>query len=143
MAQNIITPAGSTSLILNGRSYTSFGEGDSIELTFPNNIAERNIGEGEVVNINERLDRNVAELTVRLMRKTDDDIAMSALANASPIVVIEGSFTENYIADNVEGIETYAITGGNIMKHPDKQINNQDGAPMIEFVIACFAKKSI
>ncbi len=143
MPQVISIPTGSASLILNGRAYTSFGEGDTVELTFSNNIAERNVGEGEVVNINERVDRNVAELTIRLMRKTDDDIALSAIANASPIIKIDGSLTENYIADDVAGVETFAITSGNVMKHPDKKINNQDGEPMIEFVIECFASRSI
>ncbi len=143
MAQVITIPTGSTSLILNGRSYTDFGEGDTVELTFQNNIAERNIGEGEVVNINERVDRNVAELTVRFMRKSDDDVALSRIANASPPIIIYGSLTENYIADNRDGVETFSLTAGNVMKHPDKQINNQDGEPMVEYVIACFAKRSV
>ncbi len=143
MPQVITIPAGSVSLILNGRSYTKLGEGATVSLSFPNNIAERNIGEGGVVNINTRVDKDVAELTIRLMRKTEDDIELSRIANTSPLTIIDGSFTENYIADGFSALETYAITSGNIMKHPDKEINNQDGDPMVEFVIACFAEKSI
>ncbi len=48
MAQTTTIPAGSASLILNGRSYTNFGEGDTLELTFKNSKAERTVGEGDL-----------------------------------------------------------------------------------------------
>ncbi len=143
MAQTTTIPVGSASLILNGRSYTNFGEGDTLELTFVNNKAERTIGEGGVVNINERVDANEAELVVRFMRRSDDDIALSALTNTKPLTVLAGSLVENYVTDTKTGLETYTLTSGNIMKHTEKMINNQEGKAMVEYTIACQAERSI
>ena len=48
------------------------------------------------VNINERSDRGVHDLTLRVQRFSESDVFMNSLARQSPPVVINGSAKENY-----------------------------------------------
>ncbi len=143
MAQTTTITTGSTSLILNNSSYHDFIQGNAVELTFKNSKAERTIGENGIVNINERVDANEAELTVRLMRHSDDDIKLSAITNTPGITVLTGSFVETVVTDGVSRLETYTITAGNLMKYVEKTVNNEAGDYMAEYVIACSAKRSV
>lgn len=143
MASSIVIPVGGSTLIIQGHSITQFGQGEIISLSYENKLAERIYGVGKSVNINERVDADEAVITFNVMRYRSDDVFLSALVNQKPIKVVEGSLQEGYVADGVDGVGNWILTGGNFQKHPDKKINNQDGEAMVEYMLSCYATRNV
>lgn len=131
----ITIPSGSVSVILNGHSITDFAEGDFLEVNWANRQAERINGEGGAVNINERVDQDVASVTIRVLRYSDDDITLNSFLNSNPIVVMDGSIKENYTKDGTDALESWELTAGTFITKPTKKVNNQTGDHINEYMI--------
>lgn len=133
----------STTLVLNGELIKDFINGDVIELAFVNPLTSRVYGANRAVNITQRSDSDVATLTVRVQRYSDNDVFFSEVINSENIVVLEGSLKEVYIKDGSESVESYEILSGSITTQPSYTKNNQDGNSTVEYVIEAFVRRLI
>lgn len=143
MAKVITIPVGGSTLIINNHSITQFGQGEIISLSYENKMAERIYGVGNSVNINERVDADVAVITFNVMRYRDDDFFLSALINQDPIATLYGSLQEGYRADDEDAVGNWILSAGSFQSHPDKKINNQTGEETVEYMIECIAKRNV
>lgn len=127
--------ADSTTLILNGTAITDLIEGDTITLA-PVNPATSHVNAiGGGVNINERSDRGVYDVTVRVQRFSQSDVFMNNLVRQSPPVVINGSAKENYNRDGTDGVESWILENGSVTTQPTGTKNSTDGNALSEYVI--------
>lgn len=127
--------ADSTTLILNGTAITDLVEGDTITLA-PVNPATSHVNAiGGGVNINERSDRGVYDVTVRVQRFSQSDVFMNNLVRQSPPVVINGSAKENYTRDGTDGVESWILENGSVTTQPTGTKNTTDGNALSEYVM--------
>lgn len=127
--------ADSTTLILNGRAIVDLAEGDTITMA-PANPATSQINSiGGGVSINERSDKGVYDLTVRVQRMSQSDVFINNLLRSSPPVIINGSAKENYNRDGVDAIESWLLENGSITTQPTITRNSTDGNAVTEYVI--------
>lgn len=133
----------STTLVLNGELIKDFINGDVIELAFVNPLTSRVYGANRAVNITQRSDNDVATLTVRVQRYSDNDIWLNEQVNNETPVIFEGSLKEVYIKDGSESVESYEIISGSITTKPTYTKNNQDGNATVEYVMECFARRLV
>lgn len=127
--------ADSTTLVLNGTAITDLVEGDTITLA-PVNPATSHVNSiGGGVNINERSDRGVYDITVRVQRFSQSDVFMNNLARQSPPVVINGSAKENYNRDGTDGVESWILENGSLTAQPTGTKNSTDGNALSEYTI--------
>jgi len=125
-----------TSLILNGRNIQNAIMGDKFELKPVNPLTSQIRGE-DTVTIIKRPDAGVYDLTVRLIKQSDDDIFMNTLVNQPIAAVIDGSLQENYANTNtgINSVESWKLKSGSITTLPTRLVNNQDGNVLMEYVI--------
>jgi hypothetical protein len=128
-------PAEGTTAIFNGTRLNDFAAGDAIQIAFANPATAKTIGINNSTSIKNRIDANVADITVRVLRFTDTDIFLQGLINENAPVVIDGSVKRNFIRDGVDGVETYTIESGSITTQPTAMANNQDGEEVMEYVV--------
>ena len=133
----------STTLVLNGEFIKDFINGDVIELAFVNPLTSRVYGANRAVNITQRSDSDVATLTVRVQRYSDNDVFFSEVINSENIVVLEGSLKEVYIKDGSESVESYEILSGSITTQPSYTKNNQEATATVEYVIEAFIRRLV
>jgi hypothetical protein len=134
MAQ-ITLAADSTTLVLNGTAITDLVAGDVLTLAPANpSTAHVNSTNGGV-NIQERSDRGVYDLTVRVQRFSESDVFLNNANRQSPPVVFSGSVKENYTRDGTEGVESWIMENGSITTQPTSTKNDQDGNALSEYVI--------
>ena len=133
----------STTLVLNGELIKDFINGDVIELAFVNPLTSRVYGANRAVNITQRSDSDVATLTVRVQRYSDNDVFFNEVINSENIVVLEGSLKEVYIKDGSESVESYEILSASITTKPTYTKNNVEGTATVEYVLECFARRLV
>ena len=126
--------ADSTTLVLNGRLFNDFIDGDALVMTFPNELASRNRSV-RGLNIQKRSDSDVADLTFTLPKYSDDEIWMNSQRNSQTPVLFKGSVKENYIKDGVEFVTTYTLEDGTITTQPTDTRNNIDGNQEMAYTI--------
>jgi len=127
--------ADSTTLILNGTAITDLVSGDVIVLAPVNpSTAQINSSNGGV-NINQRSDRSVYDLTVRVQRLSNSDRFLNNALRTTPATVFNGSLKENFTRDDVAGVETWILEGGSITTQPTKTVNDEDGNALSEYTI--------
>lgn len=126
--------ADSTTLVLNGRLFNDFIDGDALVMTFPNELASRNRSV-RGLNIQKRSDSDVADLTFTLPKYSDDEIWMNSQRNSQTPVLFKGSVKENYIKDGVEFVTTYTLEDGTITTQPTDTRNNTDGNQEMAYTI--------
>jgi hypothetical protein len=135
MASAITLAADSTTLILNGTAITDLVEGDTITLA-PVNPATSHVNAiGGGVSINERSDRGVYDVTIRVQRFSGSDSFMNNLLRQSPPVLINGSAKENFIRDGIGGVESWVLENGSITTQPTGTKNSTDGNALSEYVV--------
>lgn len=131
----ITLQADASTLILNDRSYTSFGEGDYLTLT-PANAATAHVNSARGgVTISERFDKDVYDLLFRVQKYSEDDIALLALVNAETVQVLTGSLKEAYTSDGSPGIESWTLEAGSITTQPTQTKSNTDGNALMEYTM--------
>lgn len=126
--------ADSTTLVLNGRLFNDFIDGDALVLSSPNELASRNRST-RGINIQKRSDANVKDLTFTLPKYSDDEIWMNSQLNKDIPVVFKGSVKENYIKDGLEFVTTYTLEDGTITTQPTDTRNNVDGNQEMAYTI--------
>jgi hypothetical protein len=135
MSGVITLAADSTTLILNGTAITDLIEGDTVILA-PVNPATSHVNAiGGGVNINERSDRGVYDVTVNVQRFSESDVFLNTLTRQSPPVVINGSAKENYNRDGTDGVESWVLENGSVTTQPTGTKNSTDGNAVSQYVI--------
>lgn len=130
----VLVPASTSTLILNGIVIPDFIAGDFLTLESPNASFARTYGSNGAVTATERVDADVANLTVNVIRYSDSDIALnSLLRNKSQFV--EGSLRRVVTRDGVELDEVFTMEGGTFAAKPTLTSNNTDGNDTVPYVI--------
>jgi len=131
----IALAADSTTVVLNGTAIVDLAEGDYIVLT-PANPATSHINSTNGgVNINERSDRGVHDLTLRVQRYSDSDGFLNNLLRQSPPVVVNGSVKENFNRDGTDGVESWILENGSVTTQPTSTKSGTDGNAVQEYVL--------
>ena len=131
----ITVSADSTTLVLNGTAITDLITGDVITLV-PVNPATAQINSSNGgVNINERTDRGVYDLTIRVQRLSGSDAFLNGALRQSPPMLFNGSLKENYTRDGTSFVESWILESGSITTQPTKTTNDEDGNALSEYVI--------
>lgn len=132
----IVVPADSTTLTLNGHLFNSFAEGDFLEIA-PVNPSTSHINgvANDSVTINQRSDRNVHDLTIRVMRHDDDDIYLNDQRNSEIPPVFSGTMKTNFTKNNTDFVETWLLENGSLTDQPTEVKNSQDGNALMEYKI--------
>ncbi len=131
----IVIPTESLTLILAGNVFSEFVEGDYIKLNFPNQLTDRANGAGDSFLVTERVDSNVGELEISILRGSNNDIILNGLFNRKPIVIFEGSMSQDYITGGTSDItgsndisdislENWTLEGGTLTTQPTHTKNN-------------------
>lgn len=127
-------PADSTTIVFNGVNFVDFPDGDTVTITFPNqNTSHTRSLRG--VNIQQRSDRDVAEITLRVPKYSDEDETLTSWINSKPAVIIAGSIKENYTKDGEDRVATYRIEGASIQQQAVDTRNSTDGNNLMEYTI--------
>jgi len=87
------------------------------------------------VNINERSDRGVHDLALRVQRYSVYDGFLNNLLRQSPPVVINGSMKENFNRDGTDGVESWTLELGSLTTQPTSTKSGTDGNAVQEYVI--------
>ena len=126
--------ADSTTLVLNGRLFNDFIDGDAVTLTPVNDLVSRNRSV-RGLNIQKRSDSDVMDLAFTLPKYSDDEIWMNSQRNSQVPVLFKGSVKENYIKDGVKFVTTYTLEDGTITVQPTDTRNNTDGNQDMAYTI--------
>lgn len=131
----ITLAADSTTLILNGFSVDDFAEGDIMVMTPVNPSTSHVNALNGGVTINERSDRGVYDLTVRVQKMSDSDVFLNTTLRTSPPVILSGSMKEDYVRDGSELTESWILESGSITTQPTNTKSSTDGNALSEYVI--------
>jgi len=125
----------STTVVLNGTALQDLVEGDYVVIT-PVNPATSHVNSiNGGVNINERSDRGVHDVLLRVQRFSQTDVFMNSLTRQSPPVVINGSAKESFTRDGVEGVESWILELGSVTTQPTSTKSSTDGNALQEYVV--------
>jgi len=125
----------STTVVLNGTALQDLVEGDYVVIT-PVNPATSHVNSiNGGVNINERSDRGVHDVLLRVQRFSQTDVFMNSLTRQSPPVVINGSAKESFTRDGVEGVESWILELGSVTVQPTNTKSSTDGNALQEYVV--------
>jgi len=127
--------ADSTTLILNGTALNDLAEGDTMVLA-PVNPATSHVNAiNGGVTINERSDRGVYDLTVRVHKMSDSDVFLNNVLRSSPPTILNGSAKEDYNRDGADLTESWLLESGSITTQPTNTKSSTDGNALSEYVI--------
>lgn len=124
-----IALSGSDTIQLNNHNFTDLADGNCVELTFPNDIANVKTGKNgnSIYGLNET--GKQAEAKMRLIRGSNDDKFMNGLlaqqqANFAGTVLLAGSFIKK-LGDGLGNIasDTYIMSGGVFTKQVEAKTN--------------------
>lgn len=131
----ISVSADSTTLVLNGTAISDLVTGDVITLVPVNPVTAHINSSNGGVNINERTDRGVYDLTIRVQRLSGSDVFLNNALRQSPPTILNGSLKENFNRDGTDGVETWLLESGSFTTQPTKTTNDEDGNALSEYVI--------
>lgn len=120
----VVIPTASLTLILAGNVFSEFVEGDYVKLNFPNQLTDRVNGSGDSFSVTERVDSNVGELEISILRGSDNDIILNGLFNRKPIIIFEGSMSQDYLKGGDTALENWTLEGGTLTTQPTHTKNN-------------------
>jgi hypothetical protein len=126
-----VAMSGNDSVIMNGRIFRDFGDGDFAQLEFPNEIAQVKTGKNgnSIYSINES--GKQASLKLKVIRGSADDKYLQQLLNLQNIpanfpatVLSTGTLVKN-IGDGQGNVsqDTYVLSGGIFTKIPGAKSN--------------------
>lgn len=128
-------PADATTVVVNGQAIADFAEGDIVTIE-PMNAATSHInGIGGSVNINERSDKDVHAVTLRVLKYSESDAFLNNIKRQSPPPVLNGSIKTAYSRDNAGAEESWLLEAGSITTQPTDTKNSTDGNAMMEYVM--------
>jgi len=138
----IVLGADSSTLVLNGMIINDFAEGDTITMSPVNARTSRTHGNAGNVIVKERVDRNVYDITIRVIQYSRSDVWLNDQMNGD-IVLFNGSLKETFIKDGNVGSESWSIENGSITTQPSSTKNNQDGQPVMEYTIQAVCERNV
>lgn len=124
-----VSLSGNDSVVINNRVFADFADGDIVDLTFPNDIAQVKTGKNgnSIYALNET--GKQAEMKLRVMRGSSDDKFLNNLlvqqqANFAGTILLIGQFVKK-IGDGLGNItsDTYILGGGVFTKVPEAKSN--------------------
>ena len=126
--------SGNDTVVINNRNFSDFADGNIVELTFPNDIAQVKTGK----NGNSIYGLNTTgfqcEMKMRLIRGSSDDQFMNNLlvqqnANFAGTLLLQGQFIKK-IGDGQGNItsDTYIVSGGVFTKQVEATSNVEGDA---------------
>jgi len=127
-----IAMSGSDTIMVNNRIFADLADGDTVQLTFPNNIAEVKTGKNgnSIYGLNES--GRQCDLVIRVIRGSADDKFLNNLlaqqqANFAGTILMIGEFIKKLGdgAGNVKS-DTYITSGGVFTKQVEAK-SNVDG----------------
>jgi hypothetical protein len=126
---NAVGLTGNDTLTLNNTVLTDFADGNCVELSFPNDIAQVKTGKNGNSIYAQNQTGNNGELKLRLIRGSSDDNFMNNLLiqqqnNFSGTVLLQGQFVKvigNGLGTN--SFDTYILSGGVFMKIQEAKEN--------------------
>ena len=130
---SVLAVTGRDTIIINDRVIADFADADNAALTFPNDLMMGKTGKNGNAIITMNHAGRISELTLRLIRGSDDDKFLNDLQvgnqnNFPNMSVITGSLVKN-IEDGAGAVssDTYTMKRGFFRKpHPDSK-ENADG----------------
>lgn len=132
MDNRVVSITGNDTLVLAGRVLTNFGDADNATLTFPNDLAALKVGKGGNAIFAKNEQGRQADLVLRLIRGSDDDIFLNDLladmkADFASFVLLTGQLTKR-IGDGEGNVspDTYLMDGG-IFSKPVEVKSNVEG----------------
>ena len=131
----IVVDSASSTLVLNGRVIEDIPQGDTFTIAYPNEISTQTQGINNGLVAKNRIDKDVATLTLRVLRYRNDDAFFTNQINTTGTAVFNGSLKVNFTRDGVDGVETHSLSNGTIQSRGDNTKNNQDGDEIQEYVI--------
>jgi hypothetical protein len=127
MAQLALT--GSDTVTINNQALADFADGNCVELTFPNDIANVKTGKNGNAIFGFNASGVQAEAKIRLIRGGNDDKFLMNLlaqqnANFAGTVLLTGTFIKK-LGDGAGNItsDTYVLAGGIFQKIPEGKTN--------------------
>lgn len=124
-----IALSGSDTVTINNRIFADFADGNVVELTFPNDIAQVKTGKNgnSIYGLNES--GKQAEMKMRIVRGSADDKFMNNLLtqqqlNFAGTVLLQGQFIKK-LGDGQGNItsDTYIVSGGVFTKQVEVKTN--------------------
>lgn len=121
--------SGSDTVMINNRIFSDFADGDIVDLTFPNDIAQVKTGKdgNSIYGLN--ASGKQAECKLRVIRGSADDKFLNGLlaaqqANFAGTILMIGEFVKK-IGDGAGNIQsdTYIMSGGVFTKIPEAKSN--------------------
>jgi hypothetical protein len=121
--------SGNDTVVINNRTFADFGDGNVVELTFPNDIATVKTGKNgnSIYGLNET--GKQCELKIRLVRGSSDDKFMNNLlqqqnSNFAGFPLLIGQFIKK-IGDGLGNVtsDTYILSGGLFTKQVEAKSN--------------------
>ena len=124
-----VTLSGSDTVVLNNQPLSDFADGNVVELTFPNDIANVKTGKNQNAIFGFNASGIQAECKLRIIRGGNDDKFLNNLlaqqnANFAGTVLLTGTFIKKLGdgAGNI-GSDTYILSGGIFQKIPEGKSN--------------------
>jgi hypothetical protein len=124
-----IALSGSDTVMINNRIFSDLADGNCVELTFPNDIANVKTGKNgnSIYGLNET--GKQCEVKLRVVRGSSDDKFLNGLlaqqqANFASSVLLIGSFIKK-LGDGQGNVtsDTYIMSGGIFTKIPEAKTN--------------------
>ena len=123
---------GTTTLTIGNKVITNFAIDDIIEVAFPNPKTSRTNGSGSVT-VTHREDGDVADVTLRVAKFSEDDIYLARLMQSKEI--FNGKLKSNISINGQFVISGYTFLGGSFTTQPTDRTNNNEAQNMMEYVI--------
>lgn len=126
---NAVALTGNDTVTLNNQVLTDFADGNCVELTFPNDIAQVKTGKNgnSIFGLNEM--GNQCEVKMRMIRGSSDDKFLNNLLsqqqnNFAGFPLMQGEFIKK-VGDGQGNItsDTYILSGGVFTKIPEAKTN--------------------
>jgi hypothetical protein len=128
-------PADATTIVINGTAIVDLSEGDIVTIEPVNDAASHVNGIGGGVNINERSDKDVHNVTLRVLKYSESDAFLNNIRRQSPQPVLNGSAKTAYNRDGTDAEESWLFEAGSILTQPTDTKNTTDGNAVMEYVI--------
>lgn len=124
-----IALSGDDTIIISGTTLVDLADGNCVELTYPNDIANVKIGKNGNAIYGLNTTGQQAEVKIRVLRGSNDDQKLLALLNAQQLdfaatTLATGQFIKK-IGDGAGNIanDTYNLSGGVLTKIPEAKTN--------------------
>jgi len=120
---------GNDTVTINGRNLTDFGDGDILDITFPNELVAVKKGKNQNSIFAYSEDGTLVNVSIRLIRSSPDDKFINSLRitmkqDFSAFSLITADFVKR-VGDGLGNVsrEIYALTGGVFAKESDTKSN--------------------